>query len=85
MSNQQQDPHPQGGSLSDMAVDGTKVDPSAAKPRIIPSKPRPGQATDTFDDPNDLGASDLAGAADNAGDIPRVSTYTSQCLWNEGH
>ena len=74
MSPTENDPNPQGGSLSDMAVEGTKVDPSAAEPRLIPSKPRPGQATDTFDDPNDLGSSDLAGAADNATDIPRVRT-----------
>ena len=61
-----------GGDLFDMAKDGTTVPEDAAKPRLIPSKPRPDQiASDS--DPNALGSSTLAGAADNAGDIPRVS------------
>ncbi|KAL9131065.1 MAG: hypothetical protein Q9217_000888 [Psora testacea] len=68
----QNDPHPQGGSITDMAVDGTTVPEDSATPRIIPSKPRPGQITDPTNDPNNLGASDLAGAADNAQDISRV-------------
>lgn len=65
------DPNPQGGDLSDMAVEGTHVPEKAAKPRTIPSVPRPGQATDS-NDPNDLGTTDLAGAADNPQDISRV-------------
>jgi len=66
------DANPQGGSLTDMAVEGTTIPEDSAKPRIIPSKPRPGQITDPTDDPNNLGAADLAGAADNAQDISRV-------------
>lgn len=62
------DPNPQGGSLTDMAVEGTHVDPNASKPRTIPSVPNPHQMTDQ----SDLGAPDIAGAADNAGDISRV-------------
>lgn len=66
------DPNPQGGNLSDMAVKGTKVPNDAATQRTIPSVPRPGQITDPTNDPNNLGASDIAGAADNAQDISRV-------------
>lgn len=61
-----------GGDLSDMAVQGTTVPDDAAKPRYIPSKPRPDQIA-TTDDPNHLGGTNLAEAADNAGDIPRVN------------
>lgn len=60
-----------GGDLFDMAKDGTTVPEDAAKPRLIPSKPRPDQIASEPDE-NSLGASDLAGAADNAQDIPRV-------------
>lgn len=67
-----QDPHPQGGDLSDMAAEGTTVPQDAAQPRTIPSVARPGQITDPTNDPNNLGAADLAGAADNAQDISRV-------------
>ena len=63
-----QDPNPQGGSLTDMAVEGTNVPDDVGTQRTIPSVPRPDQITD----PNDLGASDLAGAADNAQDMSRV-------------
>ena len=55
-----------------MAVEGTTVPEDAAKPRTIPSVPRPGQITDPSDDPNNYGAASLAGAADNAQDISRV-------------
>lgn len=68
----QEDPHT-GGSLSDWAVSGTKIPNDAGKQNLIPSVPRPGQITDPVDDPNSLGASDLAGAADNPTDISRVS------------
>lgn len=61
-----------GGDLFDMAKDGTTVPEDSAKPRLIPSKPRPDQIA-SADDPNALGATDLAGAATNAEDIPRVS------------
>ncbi|KAG8533464.1 uncharacterized protein KY384_002247 [Bacidia gigantensis] len=67
----QQDTHPQGGSLSDMAVEGTTVPSSASEPRYIPSKPRPGQVTDPTDDPVELNKRDAAGEVDNAGDISR--------------
>ena len=62
------DPNPQGGSITDMAVEGTHVDPKAAEPRTIPSKPNPHQAVDQ----SDLGAPDMVGAADNMNDISRV-------------
>ena len=60
-----------GGDLFDMAEKGTTVPDNAAKPRTIPSKPRPDQIA-SADDPNQMGSSDIAGAATNAGDIPRV-------------
>ena len=60
-----------GGDLFDMAEKGTTVPDDAAKPRTIPSKPRPDQIA-SAEDPNQMGSSDLAGAATNAGDIPRV-------------
>ena len=59
-----------------MAKDGTTVPDNAAKPRVIPSVPRPGQYGTTKAseaDPNFLGGTTLAEAADNASDIPRVS------------
>ena len=67
-----QDPNPQGGSITDMAVEGTKIPNDAGTQNTIPSVPRPDQITDPSDDPNNLGATDLAGAADNAQDISRV-------------
>lgn len=75
-----------GGDLFDMAKDGTTVPEDAAKPRLIPSKPRPDQIA-SEPDVNSLGASDLAGAADNAQDIPRVrfdclhNTSTAPCSY----
>ena len=67
-----QDPNPQGGSITDMAVEGTKVPDDAGTQNTIPSVPRPDQITDPSNDPNNLGATDLVGAADNAQDISRV-------------
>lgn len=61
-----------GGDLFDLAKDGTTVPADAAKPNYIPSKPRPDQVA-SADDPNNLGARNLAEAATNAEDIPRVS------------
>ena len=75
-----EDKHPQGGNISDMAVDGTTVSADSAKQRTIPSVPRPGQITDPSNDPNNYGAADLASAADNAGDIPRVCIPSSTSL-----
>jgi len=61
-----------GGDLFDMAEKGTTVPDDAAKPRLIPSKPRPDQIpADSATDPTELGSASLAQAADNAGDIPR--------------
>ena len=67
-----QDPNPQGGSITDMAVEGTKIPSDAGTQNTIPSVPRPDQIADPSNDPNNLGATDLAGAADNAQDISRV-------------
>jgi hypothetical protein len=61
------DPH-QGGDLFDMAKDGTSIPNDAGKQNLIPSVPRPDQITDD----NDIGGSNLAGAADNPTDIARV-------------
>lgn len=66
-----QDPNPQGGSLTDMAVEGTTVPSDSATQRTIPSVPRPDQTT-ALNDPNDLGTTDLAGQADNTNDMPKV-------------
>ncbi|KAI9804261.1 MAG: hypothetical protein M1833_007068 [Piccolia ochrophora] len=63
------DPH-QGGSITDMATDGTSVPGDAGVQRTIPSKPRPDQA-DLDNTVGGLGADNLAGAADNATDISR--------------
>lgn len=62
-----------GGDLFDMAKDGTTVPEDSAKPRHIPSVPRPDQIADGSD-PNQLGGASLADAATNAEDIPRVSS-----------
>ena len=56
----------QGGSLADMAPEGTAIPADAGTQRTIPSKPNPHQAA-----PDAAGGADLAGAADNAADIPR--------------
>jgi len=68
-----------GGDLFDMAKDGTTVPEDSAQPRLIPSKARPDQYATTKAseaDPNFLGGTNLAEAADNASDIPRVSSHT---------
>jgi len=65
------DPHT-GGSLSDMAVDGTSMPNDAGKMNLIPSVPRPDQLADESD-PNNFGASDLDSAATNPSDIPRTT------------
>ena len=67
-----QDPNPQGGSITDMAVEGTKIPNDAGTQNTIPSVPRPNQITDPSSDPNDLGSTDMADAADNPQDISRV-------------
>ena len=85
MSSNDQDAYPQGGSLTDMADKGTTIPEDAAKQRLIPSKPRPGEAIDTSEDPNDLGAYDQASAATNAGDISRVSPLPTQTTLSLHH
>lgn len=75
-----EDPNPQGGSITDMAAEGTKVPDEAGTQNTIPSVPRPDQITDPTTDASNIGATDLAGAADNAQDVSRVgdrflSTY----------
>ncbi len=72
----QSDPH-EGGDLFDMAKDGTIMPNDAGKQRLIPSVPRPDQISDAADDPNNLGAADEAGAADNPLDISRVRSLLS--------
>ena len=56
----------QGGSLSDMAPEGTSIPSDAGTQRTIPSVPNPHQAA-----PSASSGADLAGAASNAADIPR--------------
>ncbi|KAI8624199.1 hypothetical protein F5Y19DRAFT_480841 [Xylariaceae sp. FL1651] len=58
MSSTKQDPH-QGGSLSEMAKDGTKIPGDAGKLNTVPSKP------DTPDVDNPFGATSLNTAAEN--------------------
>ncbi|KAL2042858.1 hypothetical protein N7G274_004618 [Stereocaulon virgatum] len=67
------DAHPEGGSITDMAVEGTTVPADSATQRTIPSVPRPGQVTEPSDDPNNYGSANLASAADNAQDISRTT------------
>ena len=55
-----------------MAAEGTKVPDDAGTPNTIASVPRPDQIADPSNDANNLGATDLAGAADNAQDVSRV-------------
>lgn len=83
-----QDPNPQGGSITEMAVEGTKVPDDAGTQDTLPSVPRPDQITDTSDN---LGATDLAGAADNAQDVSRVphkflpTSPNDSILFNRNH
>ena len=63
-----------------MAVSGTSVPEDAAKPRSLPSIARPGQGDDTVNE--GMGSTDLAGAADNAGDIARVNSPISVYLYS---
>jgi len=65
-----------GGDLFDMAKDGTTVPEDSAKPRLIPSVPRPDQIA-SDNDPNSLGGSTLDEAATNATDIPRSTRDVS--------
>ena len=60
------DPHPSGGSLADMAPDGTKIPEDAGTQRLIPAVPNPDQASQS-----QSSGSNLAAAATNPTDIPR--------------
>jgi len=62
-----------GDDLFDMAKDGTQVPDNAVEPRYIPSKPRPDEIA-SASDPRQLGGRNIAEAATNQGDVPRVST-----------
>lgn len=77
MSSKSDDPHV-GGSLSDMAVTGTKIPNDAGVQNIIPSVARPDQISSTSGRDDDAGARDLAEAADNPSDIPRVCLLHSR-------
>jgi hypothetical protein len=57
----------QGGRLEDMAVDGTSTLSDSAQPRYIKSVPRP----DQIDESNNVGQTQLSGAAGNDTGIPR--------------
>lgn len=64
-----------GGDLFDMAKGGTTVPDDSARPRTIPSVARPDQYGTTKAseaDPNFLGGTNVAEAADNVADTPRV-------------
>lgn len=70
MSSKFDDPHV-GGRLEDMAPTGTKIPNDAGVQNIIPSVARPDQIGSNADE-GDAGARNLAEAADNSRDIPRV-------------
>lgn len=73
-----------GGDLFDMARDGTTVSEDSVKPRTIPSVARPDQYGTTKAseaDPNFLGGTDVAEAADNIADIPRVRLSSIYGPW----
>lgn len=67
------DPH-EGGSLSEMAADGTKIPNDAGVQPIIPSVPRPDQKDPGFE----FSHANPASAVDNATDIPRSTRDPGQ-------
>ena len=72
-----------GGSLEELAVQGTKIPNDAGIQNTIPSVPRPDQITED----SGIGAADIQGAADNATDIPRRNKdigATSEVLTGTG-
>lgn len=63
-----------GGDLMDMAATGTKIPNDAGVMNTIPSKPNPHQMAEnpsTQPGLGTMGGGDIAGAADNADDMPR--------------
>ncbi|KAJ5550816.1 hypothetical protein N7535_001244 [Penicillium sp. DV-2018c] len=73
-----QDPH-QGGNLSDMATEGTKIPNDAGVMNTIPSVPRPDQRADHFGFDNaGIAEPSTAMAADNATDMPRSTRDIGQ-------
>ncbi|OQE22498.1 hypothetical protein PENSTE_c010G01388 [Penicillium steckii] len=78
MVRQEQDSH-QGGSLFDMAANGTSIPNDAGKMRTIPSVPRPDQRDDHFLFDNEgIAKPTTATAADNATDMPRSTRDVGQ-------
>lgn len=78
MVRQEQDPH-QGGSLSEMAVNGTTIPNDAGKMRTLPSVPRPDQrAEHDFFDNEGIAEPTTATAADNDTDLPRSTRDVGQ-------
>ncbi|OQD70591.1 hypothetical protein PENDEC_c022G04534 [Penicillium decumbens] len=74
----QQDAH-QGGSLSEMAANGTTIPNDAGKMNTIPSVPRPDQRAEHFGFDNEgLAEPSTAFAADNATDLPRSTRDVGQ-------
>ncbi|KAI9691766.1 MAG: hypothetical protein M1822_007838 [Bathelium mastoideum] len=61
-----------GGTLEELAAEGTRIPNDAGVQNLIPSVPRPDQMSeDSNFSKGNVGATDLQGAADNATDIPR--------------
>lgn len=66
-----QDPH-QGGTLSEMAAQGTTMPNDAGMMNTIPSVPRPDQRAENFGFENEgIAKPTTATAADNTTDLPR--------------
>lgn len=73
-----QDPH-QGGSLADMAPEGTTIPNDAGKMNTIPSVPRPDQRGEHYLYDNEgIAEPSTAMAADNATDLPRSTRDRGQ-------
>lgn len=74
----QQDPH-QGGTLSEMAPEGTTIPNDAGKTNTIPSVPRPDQRSEHHLYNNEgLAEPSTVMAADNATDLPRSTRDRGQ-------
>lgn len=83
-----QDPH-QGGTLAEMAPEGTTMPNDAGKMNTIPSVPRPDQrAENPMYDNEGLAEPSTAFAADNATDLPRSTRdrgQTGEVMTSSGH
>ncbi|KAJ6138059.1 hypothetical protein N7471_004545 [Penicillium samsonianum] len=74
----QQDPH-QGGSLSEMAAQGTSMPNDAGMMNTIPSVPRPDQRAENIGFENEgIGKPSTAMAADHTTDLPRSTRDVGQ-------